>query len=91
MHFNLTKFSFCREPVSWTTPSGEEAFVHLELRMSTFFGYNNSDATVDDLACLRYLGTQCHGIIWPASDRATLVDWPIAPPIIAGKVSPTFL
>jgi len=74
--------------VSWTTPSGEEAFVHLELRMSTFFGYSNSDETVDELDSLRYLGTQCHGIMWPATDHATLADWPIAPPLIAGKVPP---
>ena len=68
------------------TPNGEEALVHLELRMSTFFGYNNSGDVASELAKLRYLGSQCHGIMWPAAEMATLPDWPVAPPIVAGKV-----
>ena len=69
------------------TPNGEQALVHLELRMSTFFGYNNSGDVASELAKLRYLGSQCHGIMWPAAEMATLPDWPVAPPIVAGKVS----
>ena len=79
----------CREPVSWTTPTGEVASVNLELRMSTFFGYGKKDEQEDDwqeMQGLRYLGTQCHGIMWPSAGEATLPDWPVAPPIIAGKV-----
>lgn len=68
------------------TPNGEEALVHLELRMSTFFGYNNSGDVASELSKLRYLGSQCHGIMWPAAEMATLPDWPVAPPMVAGKV-----
>ena len=62
--------------------------MHLELRMSTFFGYGKAsgEEQVQEMHALRYLGTQCHGIMWPAADHATLADWPIAPPMIAGKV-----
>ena len=60
--------------------------MHLELRMSTFFGYGCGEEQVQEMHALRYLGTQCHGIMWPAADHATLADWPIAPPMIAGKV-----
>ena len=63
--------------------------MHLELRMSTFFGYGKAsgEEQVQEMHALRYLGTQCHGIMWPAADHATLADWPVAPPMIAGKVT----
>lgn len=76
----------CREPVRWVTPAGDEALVHLELRMSSFFGYNSTSDVAATLDTLQYLGAQCHGIMWPA-EHATLPDWPVAPPIVAGKVT----
>lgn len=56
--------------------------------MSTFFGYGKTAGKDLDteMQSLRYLGTQAHGIMWPAADHATLPNWPIAPPMIAGKV-----
>lgn len=75
--------------MTWTTPSGEEASVHLELRLSTFFGYGKAAGRELDVEMqgLRYLGTQAHGIMWPAAEAATLSDWPVAPPMVSGKVS----
>ncbi len=52
----------------------------LELQLSSFFGYGKSD---DD----SYLGLQAHGVLWAANPSDTPVNWPIAPPIVAGKVS----
>lgn len=54
----------------------------LELQLSSFFGYGKSD---DD----SYLGLQAHGVLWAANPSDTPVNWPIAPPIVAGKVSLT--
>lgn len=53
----------------------------LELQLSSFFGYGKSE---DD----SYLGLQAHGVLWAANPSDTPVNWPIAPPIVAGKVSP---
>ena len=33
-----------------------------------------------------YLGLQCHGILWPVQDADLPHYWPIAPPIVSGKV-----
>ena len=52
--------------------------MNLELQMSSFSGYEGETST--------YLGTQCHGVMWP--ETASLpAAWPICPPTVAGKVS----
>ncbi len=80
---NLSKvrLSDCRSPLDWETPTGKTAAVMLELQLSSFFGYGKSE---DD----SYLGLQAHGVLWAANPSDTPVNWPIAPPIVAGKVSP---
>jgi hypothetical protein len=52
--------------------------VTLELQFSSFSGYDSSETSA-------YLGTQCHGVIWPET-TALPAAWPIAPPIVSGKV-----
>ena len=55
--------------------------VNLELQMSSFSGYENEETST-------YLGTQCHGVMWP--ETASLpAAWPICPPIVSGKASCT--
>ena len=49
--------------------------------MSSFSGYENEETST-------YLGTQCHGVMWP--ETASLpAAWPICPPIVSGKASCT--
>ncbi len=60
-------------------PTGKPAMVNLELQLSAFFGYGKA---ADDA----YLGLQCHGVLWPAVTAEAPVHWPIAPPIVSGKV-----
>ena len=61
-----------------TCPNGSKVPVNLELQMSSFSGYEGETST--------YLGTQCHGVMWP--ETAVLpAAWPICPPTVAGKVS----
>ncbi|CAL8461977.1 g1508 [Coccomyxa elongata] len=67
-------------PLDWETPTGKTAAVMLELQLSSFFGYGKSE---DD----SYLGLQAHGVLWAANPSDTPINWPIAPPIIAGKVN----
>ena len=69
----------CRAPIDWETPSGKRAQVNLELQLSAFTGYGKADEDA-------YLGLQAHGILWVADPTQTPVNWPIAPPIVAGKV-----
>lgn len=69
----------CRAPIDWETPSGKKAQVNLELQLSAFTGYGKADEDA-------YLGLQAHGILWVADPTQTPVNWPIAPPIVAGKV-----
>ena len=46
--------------------------------MSSFAGYESAETST-------YLGTQCHGVMWP--ETASLpAAWPICPPIVSGKV-----
>lgn len=52
--------------------------VNLELQFSSFSGYDSSETSA-------YLGTQCHGVIWPET-AALPAAWPIAPPMVSGKV-----
>lgn len=66
------------------TPTGHEASVHVQLRFSAFFGYGSD--TEAEMRSLSYLGPQCHGNVWPATDHANVADWPIAPPMVSGKV-----
>lgn len=55
--------------------------MNLELQMSSFSGYENEETST-------YLGTQCHGVMWP--EAASLpAAWPICPPIVSGKASCT--
>ncbi len=68
----------CRTPIDVTCPNGSKVPVNLELQMSSFSGYEGETST--------YLGTQCHGVMWP--ETASLpAAWPICPPTVAGKVS----
>ena len=53
--------------------------MHLELQLSAFFGYGKNDTD-------SYLGLQAHGVLWVADPTHAPVNWPIAPPIVAGKV-----
>ena len=71
----------CSAPIEWETPSGQTAQVNLQLQFSAFFGYGQADAEPG------YLGLQCHGILWPVMDSELPHYWPIAPPVISGKVS----
>lgn len=51
--------------------------------MSSFAGYESAETST-------YLGTQCHGVMWP--ETASLpAAWPICPPIVSGKVESAFL
>ncbi len=69
----------CRAPLDWETPTGKTAKVKLELQLSAFFGYGKNDTD-------SYLGLQAHGVLWVADPTQAPVNWPIAPPIVAGKV-----
>ncbi len=69
----------CRAPLDWETPTGKTAKVNLELQLSAFFGYGKNDTD-------SYLGLQAHGVLWVADPTQAPVNWPIAPPIVAGKV-----
>jgi len=69
----------CRAPLDWETPTGKSAKVNLALQLSAFFGYGKNDSD-------SYLGLQAHGVLWAADPTQTPVNWPIAPPIVAGKV-----
>ena len=69
----------CSAPVDWETPTGKSAPVHMELQLSAFFGYGKSEQD-------SYLGLQAHGVLWAANPADTPANWPIAPPIVAGKV-----
>ena len=53
--------------------------VNLELQMSSFAGYDNAETST-------YLGTQCHGVMWPETAQLPAA-WPICPPTVSGKVS----
>jgi hypothetical protein len=68
-----------RAPIEWETPTGKPAMVNMELQLSAFFGYGKA---AEDA----YLGLQCHGVLWPAVTAEAPVHWPIAPPIVSGKV-----
>jgi hypothetical protein len=77
-----------RSPIEWETPSGQMARVNLQMQFSSFFGYVEADTDMG------YLGPQCHGCLWPVNDADLPHYWPIAPPIVSGKVrthvAPTF-
>lgn len=47
--------------------------------MSSFAGYDSTETST-------YLGTQCHGVMWPETAQLPAA-WPICPPIVSGKVS----
>ncbi|KAK9904020.1 hypothetical protein WJX75_002682 [Coccomyxa subellipsoidea] len=68
-------------PIEWETPSGQMARVNLQLQFSSFFGYVGADTDMG------YLGPQCHGCLWPVNDADLPHYWPIAPPIVSGKVN----
>lgn len=53
--------------------------MNLELQLSAFTGYCKGDED-------SYLGLQAHGVLWAADPTQAPVNWPIAPPIVAGKV-----
>jgi hypothetical protein len=72
--------------VEWETPSGQIAHVSLELRFSAFHGYGGPGAEAAG-----YLGLQCHGVLWPSPESELPHYWPIAPPIVSGKVRAPFL
>ena len=60
--------------------------VDLSLKFGTFFGYSRpSEDEFADVGSQSYLGTQCHGVMWPAESDLPH-GWPVAPPILAGKV-----
>ena len=68
----------CSSPIIFGCPSGAAVPVNLEMQMSSFAGYEAAETSA-------YLGTQCHGVMWP--EAASLpAAWPIAPPVISGKV-----
>ncbi|CAL8470616.1 g10158 [Coccomyxa elongata] len=79
MHNSVLKTT---APIEWETPSGQMAKVNLQLQFSSFFGYAAADA-----ADSGYLGLQCHGCLWPVNDVDLPHYWPIAPPIVSGKVN----
>jgi hypothetical protein len=65
--------------VDWETPTGKAAPVHIELQLSAHFGYGKAEEDC-------YLGLQAHGVLWAASLADAPTNWPIAPPIVSGKV-----
>lgn len=67
-----------RTPVVFDCPTGAAVPVNLELQISSFSGYESAETST-------YLGTQCHGVMWPETP-ALPAAWPIAPPIVSGKV-----
>ena len=72
----------------WTTPNGNTVLVDLSLKFGTFFGYTKEageSLTATDVGSQSYLGTQCHGVMW-AAETDMPHGWPVAPPIVAGKV-----
>lgn len=71
-----------RAPIEWETPSGQSARVNLQLQFSAFFGYAAAEASQAG----GYPGLQCHGVLWPVVDADLPHFWPIAPPIVSGKV-----
>ena len=70
----------CSTPIEWETPNSQTARVNLQLQFSAFFGYGQADAQQG------YLGLQCHGLLWPVMDSDLPHYWPIAPPVVSGKV-----
>jgi hypothetical protein len=64
--------------VVFDCPTGAAVPVNLELQMSSFSGYESAETST-------YLGTQCHGVMWPETSSLPAA-WPIAPPIVSGKV-----
>jgi hypothetical protein len=68
-------------PVAWATPDGATVPVRLELQLASFFGYGSRDAAPS------YYGLQCHGVLWPADAGSAPAAWPIAPPLVSGKVN----
>ena len=81
-------------PIQWDTPDGGRALVNLEVQFSSFFGYGKAAATSTIAATETpaaegnaYLGLQCHGILWPAPGAESPALWPIAPPLVSGKVN----
>ena len=68
-------------PTPWTTPTGAVVDVKLELQLSAFFGYGARDGAPS------YYGLQCHGVLWPADAAAAPTEWPVAPPLVSGKVN----
>ena len=49
--------------------------------MNAFFGYGPRDAAPS------YHGVQCHGVLWPADPASGPGGWPLAPPMVSGKVN----
>lgn len=76
----MVNVMFCRAPVEWETPDGQLAKVNLQLQMSAFSGYGKKEEPN------AYLGLQTHGVLWPSDMNNVPTMWPIAPPIVAGKV-----
>lgn len=72
----------------WVTPTKKEVKVNLSLKFGTFYGYTQEDGEevrAIDNASQHYIGTECHGVMWQA-DSELPHGWPVAPPIVAGKV-----
>jgi len=69
----------CRSPIEINCPNGASVPCNLELQMSSFAGYESAETST-------YLGTQCHGVMWPETANLPAA-WPICPPIVSGKVS----
>lgn len=74
------QFCLRSTPIEWETPNSQIARVNLQLQFSAFFGYGQADAQPG------YLGLQCHGLLWPVMDSDLPHYWPIAPPVVSGKV-----
>ena len=83
-------------PIQWDTPDGARALVNLEVQFSSFFGYgkamtSSTASTTETPATTEnanaYLGLQCHGILWPAPGAESPALWPVAPPLVSGKVN----
>jgi hypothetical protein len=60
------------------------AKVNLQLQFGAFFGYGGCAEAAEKPA--GYMGLQCHGILWPVADCDLPTYWPVAPPIVSGKV-----
>ena len=77
--------ALCRKPVQVQAPAGDTLQVGFTLHFSAFFGYD--EEVYPDIGSLEsYIGTECHGSVFPFSENDRTLDWPLGEGLLAGKV-----